>query len=190
MLELMLAAAAAAAQISQPACPIDRQVYRLQADRHFTAGFARVDERLPYASHLAFWLKSPTRTYWFSFHAPNGYGGTVIMPDVTPEKMALTLEEDAPEPPSSGGEEEQAVMIAFDAFRADLSVYDAPPQVDDPAPARIFARELGSALWYNAPALAGDPTAQHESMPISLFEPAGCAPDRPKVQRVQPRLRE
>jgi hypothetical protein len=112
------------------------------------------------------------------------------MPDVAPEKMALTLEEDAPEPPASGGEEEDAVMIAFDAFRADLSVYKTPPQVGDPAPARIFARELGSALWYNAPALAGDPAAQHESMPISMFEPADCPSARPKVQRAQPRVRE
>jgi len=188
MIEMMLAAAAAAAQLSQPACPIERQIYRLQGDTHFTAGFARVDKRLPYASHLAFWMKSRTRTYWFSFHAPNGYGGTVIMPDVAPEKMVLTLEqEDAPEPPASGAEEKDAVMIAFDAFHADLSVYDAPPQVGDPAPTRIFARELGSALWYNAPALAGDPNVERESMPISMFEPAKCAPAPAKVQRVHSR---
>ena len=172
MLGILLAAAA---QLAQPACPIHRQVYRLQGDGRFTAGFARLDPRLPHASDLAFWLKTPARTYWFSFHAPNGYGGTMIMPDLDPEAAALTLAQDAPEP-EKGADGEQPVLIAFDAFRSDLTVYEAPPQADDPAPARVFARELGSALWYNPAALARDPSATAEAMPIGMFAPAECGP--------------
>jgi hypothetical protein len=44
-----------------------------------------------------------------------------------------------------------------------------------PAPAFLFARGLGPSLWYDRTALAGnDPAAEQESMPIGLFEPAGC----------------
>lgn len=170
MIEILLAAAA---QLAQPACPIDRQVYRLQADARFSAGFARLDPRLPNASDLAFWLKTPQRTYWFSFHAPNGYGGTIIMPDLDPEATASSLLEGWVQVPH-GWPEKDALTIDFDAFRADLSVYEMPPRGDDPAPARLFARGLGSALWYNPAGLARDDKAQAESMPISMFEPAEC----------------
>ena len=168
MIEILLAAAA---QLAQPACTIDRQVYRLQEDRRFSAGFARLDPRLPGASGLAFWLKTPKRTYWFSFHAPNGYGGTVIMPGADPESAARTLRDDAPEPAPAG---EPPVLIPFDAFRPDLSDYTAPPQVGDPAPARLFARELGAALWYDPARLSGDGAAAAEAMPIGMFAPAEC----------------
>jgi hypothetical protein len=115
MLTLMLAAAA---QVSQPACSIERQVYRLQSDRRFTAGFARLDPRLPHASKLAFWLRTPRRTYWFSFHSPNGYGGTYIMPDLDPAAAARALLDDA-EPEERGGE--PPPTIEFDAFDSALA---------------------------------------------------------------------
>jgi hypothetical protein len=169
MLGTMLAAAVS---LAQPACPIDRQVYRLQGDARFTAGFARLDPRLPHASKLAFWLKTPKRTYWFSFHAPNGYGGTLIAPDLEPEAALRSLLDE----PVEHQDGEEPVMIGFDAFRADLSVYQAP--------ARLFARELGSALWYNATGLAGGEEAEAEAMPISMFEPAECVqPAQPTLQR-------
>jgi hypothetical protein len=174
MFELVLAAAAAS--LAQPDCPIERQVYRHQADGRFTAGFARLDPRLPGPTDLAFWLKTPKRTYWFSFHSPNGYGGTMIMPDLHPEAAARALEEDAP-PVVAPIDGEPPVTIDFDAFHADLSPYLDPPQVEDPAPARLFARGLGPALWYNAVGLAGgDAKAEAESMPIGMFETFQCAP--------------
>jgi hypothetical protein len=166
--------AAAAAQLAQPACPIERQVYALQSDARFTAGFARLDPRLPFASKLAFWLKTPKRTYWFSFHSPNGYGGTIIMPDLDPEAALRSFTGDGPGAELPDGEGEDPVTIAFDAFRPDLSAYGTPPQANDPAPARLFARELGAALWYNAGALARDPAAEAESMPSGMFEPTTC----------------
>lgn len=173
MLEILLAAAAAA-PLAQPACPIDRQVYRLQADARFTAGFAPLDKRLARASDLHFWLRTPKRTYWFSFRAPNGYGGTIIMPDVSPAEAAKTLRDDAPPPPEPDDEGEP-VAIEFDAFRPDLSVYPGPPQSSDPAPVRLFARGLGPSLWYEPDALAGGEAAEQEAMPIAMFEPGECA---------------
>ncbi|HEX8579531.1 MAG TPA: hypothetical protein VF655_08050 [Allosphingosinicella sp.] len=172
MLELMLAAAAA--QLAQPACPIDRQVYALHGDARFTAGFVKLDLRLPFASKLAFWLKTPKRTYWFSFHSPNGYGGTIIMPDLDPQAALRSLLEDAETELPDGAEGEEPVTIPFDAFHADLSAYEAPPQVEDEAPALLFARELGPALWYNSVALSRDPAAESESMPVGLFQPTEC----------------
>ena len=172
MLQFMLAAAAA--QLAQPACPIERQVYALQGDARFTAGFAKLDPRLPFASKLAFWLKTPKRTYWFSFHSPNGYGGTVIMPDLDPEGALRSLLEDAETELPDAAEGEEPVTIPFDAFRADLSTYEMPPQVEDAAPALLFARELGPALWYNSAALARDPAAESEAMPVGFFQPSEC----------------
>ncbi len=172
MLELL---AAVAAQLAQPACPIDRQVYRLQPDRRFSAGFAPIDKRLAFASDLHFWLKTPKRTYWFSFRAPNGYGGTIVMPDVSPAEAAKALRDDAAPPPAPADEGEP-VAIEFDAFRPDLTVYPNPPQSSDPAPARLFTRGLGPSLWYEPEMLAGGGKAERESMPIGMFAPAECAP--------------
>ena len=59
LVSLLLAAAVPA----PPACPIDRAVYRLHGAPAFTAGFARHDRRNAYASDLAFWVRTPSRTY-------------------------------------------------------------------------------------------------------------------------------
>jgi hypothetical protein len=150
-----------------PACPIDRQIYQLQSDRRFTAGFDRAGPPPTAASDLYFWLKTPGRTYRFVFHSPNGYGGTHIVPASAKES-----------------EEEAIRPIPFDAFRADLSVYRSPPTSADPAPARLFARGLGPELWYNSVALAGgDEAAKPESMPIGMFVPAACEAAQKKSRR-------
>ena len=80
---MLLAFLLAAAVPSPPACPMERAVYRLHGAPTFTAGFARHDRRNAYASDLAFWVKTPQRTYWFAFGSPNGYGGTFIAPPST-----------------------------------------------------------------------------------------------------------
>lgn len=162
----------AAAQLNVPACPIDRVVYRLHDAPAFTAGFARQDKRKAIASDLAFWLKTPKRTYWFSFGASNGYGATWITPDTEPERSAASPEPLAAPDPADG---EAPVLIDFDAFAADLAALPSPPQAGDRPPALIFARGLGAALWYDWVALAGgDESAVQEQMPAGLFEPAGC----------------
>jgi hypothetical protein len=66
-------------------------------------------------------------------------------------------------------------FIPFDAFGPDHAAYESPPNSTTPPPALLFARGLGPALWYEWTALAGgDESAAQESMPIGLFEAAGC----------------
>jgi hypothetical protein len=152
-----------AAPLDVPDCPIDRAVYRLNGAPGFTAGFLRQDRRKVMASDLVFWLKTPKRTWFFAFSSPNGYGGTYISPDIDP-RLAVRMTDDE-EPP----------FIPFDAFGPDLKAYEGPPGSTMPAPARLFARGLGPSLWYESVTLAGnDPKAEQESMPIGMFEPAGC----------------
>jgi hypothetical protein len=178
MLTLLAAVSAPAPASAAPACPIERAIYRHHSAREFTAGFARQDRRKPSTSDLAFWLRTPERTYWFSFESPNGYGGTYIAPDVDPVLSAAAAEPvDPPERDGDGGGE--FVPIAFDAFASDLTAFEAPPQSTDKAPALIFARGLGPSLWYEPIALAaGDESAHPESMPIGFFERASCREDQ------------
>lgn len=168
LLEILLAAA-----LPAPACPIDRALYRLHGQPGFTAGFVLQDRRKARASDLVFWLRTPKRTYHFSFGTPNGYGGTYIAPDVDPRRSAAAAEPIDP-PPAAQGEE--PLLIPFDAFAADLSAFQMPPQARDRAPALIFARGLGPALSYEWVSLAaGDESAVQEDMKIGLFEASGCA---------------
>lgn len=165
---------AAAALLDAPSCPIERAVYRLQEAGDYSAGFARQDRRKAHASDLVFWLNTPRRTYWFSFGSPNGYGGTYISPDVDPRAAARMSDEEEREATgrATAGE---TLVIPFDAFGPDLKAYETPPQSTDPAPARLFARGLGPALWYESVRLSGnDESAEPESMPIGMFAPAGC----------------
>ena len=159
-------------------CPIDRAVYTLRGATSFTAGFARQDRRKVHPSDLVFWLKTPERLYVFSFQSPNGYGGTYLAPDVDP-RLAVGMtdaeERDAHARATSGDE----LSIPFDAFTSGLEEhFEMPPQSSDRAPAFIFARALGPALWYEPVRLSGnDPAAKPESMPIGMFAMSGC--DRP-----------
>jgi hypothetical protein len=171
---LMLAGLAAAS--AAPACPIEHAVYRLHGAPGFTAGFARQDRRKPTASDLAFWLRTPKRTYWFSFSSPNGYGGTYINPDIDPRRSSAAAE---PLDPPALPDDVEPVSIPFDAFAADRSAFEGPPQSKNRAPAFLFARGLGPALWYEPTALAAGAAAGSESMPIGLLEFARCvAPAR------------
>ncbi len=175
-------AAIAAGQMPAPDCPIDRAVYRLHGSPRFSAGFARQDRRKGLHSNLAFWLRTPDHTYWFSMESPNGYGGVYIRPNLDPRR-SVRLDDDAERDEHERIEALEPPRIPLDAFRPDLSAFDTPPQAEDAAPALLFARGLGPALWYDWTRLgAGDPRAVQESMPIGLFEPAGCdgpPPERP-----------
>jgi hypothetical protein len=170
----------AAAALAVPQCPIDRAVYRLNTAPEFTAGFIRQDRRKIRASDLVFWLKSPQRTYFFAFFAPNGHSGTYIGPDIDP-RISATLDDDAEFEATKRAAGEEPMMIEFDAFDPALKPYDTPPQADSPPPVRLFARQLVQALWYNVAAAAGnDEKAAQESIPAGMFEPAGCGgPPRP-----------
>jgi hypothetical protein len=154
--------------------PIERAVYRLHGDPKFTAGFARQDRRDSAVSDLVLWLKTPKRTYWFGFVAPNGYGGTYLTPELDP-RLSVRLSDDEERAAAEKMEPPDPLAIAFDAFAADLGAFKGPPQSRDKPPSLLFARGLGSALWYGPANLAGgDETATSEGMGIGLFEAAGC----------------
>ncbi len=70
---------------------------------------------------------------------------------------------------------EEPLSLPFDAFAANLRAFRSPPRSSDKAPALLFARGLGPALWYSPTDLAGGaPGAKAESMPVGLFKAAGC----------------
>lgn len=168
------AVAMALAALPVPECPIDRAVYRLNGAPEYTAGFAPQERRHAAGSDLVFWLATPKRTYWFSLGSPNGYGGTYISPALDPRE-SVKLGDDDLDAALDALETDEPVSVELDAFAADLKAFETPPQSDNPAPALIFARGLGPALWYNPVGLAGgDKDAEQESMPIGLFQPAGC----------------
>lgn len=169
MLTALLLAAAVPAP---PACPIERAVYRLHGAPQFTAGFARQDRRDTSASDLVMWLNTPRRTYWFAFGSPNGYGGTYLTPEIDP-RVSVRLSDEEEREAAARMRMEEPLSLPFDAFAADLSAFRSPPQSGDKAPALLFARALGPALWYSPNALAGGEAAE-ESMPVGLFEAAGC----------------
>jgi len=175
ILSLLLAAAVPAA----PACPIERAVYRLNGAPQFTAGFARQDRRDSAVSDLVLWLNTPKRTYWFSFGSPNGYGGTYLAPEIDP-RVSVRLSDDEERDAARRMRMAEPLSLPFDAFRADLSAFGAPPQSGDKPPSLLFARALGPALWYGPGELAGG-EAEAESMPVGLFEASGCGgpPDVP-----------
>ncbi|HEX9965455.1 MAG TPA: hypothetical protein VGB04_10790 [Allosphingosinicella sp.] len=164
----------AAAMPAPPACPIDRAVYRLKGDPGFTAGFARQDRRDSGVSDLVLWLNTPKRTYWFSFAAPNGYGGTYLTPEIDP-RISARLSDDEERDAAERMQPAEPLNLEFDAFAADLGAFEAPPRSSDRPPSLLFARGLGPALWYGPSTLAGnDPKAEPEGMRIGLFVPAGC----------------
>ena len=170
----LLLAAAFQAALAAPQCAIDRAVYRLHGAPVFTAGFLRQDRRKVQASDLALWLKTRERTYFFALGTPNGYGGTYITPDIDP-RISARLDDDAEREATGQATAGEPMTIEFDAFAPNLAAYEMPPQSGDPAPALLFARRLGPALWYESVRLSGnDESAKPESMPIGLFEPAGC----------------
>lgn len=173
MIYSLIAMLSTAAPLAPPACPIDRAVYRLNGAPQFTAGFLRQDRRKVNASDLVLWLKTPKHTYFFSFSSPNGYGGTYISPDIDP-RLAVRMSDDQERDATKRATAGEPPFIPFDAFGPDLKAHGTPTSTT-PAPAFLFARGLGPALWYEWTPLAGnDPTAEQESMPIGLFEPAGC----------------
>jgi hypothetical protein len=155
-------------------CPVDRAVYHLRQDPGFTAGFARQDPRKAERYDLVFWLKTPKRTYWFSFSEPRRLegGGPIIRPEIDPARAAkmddFSLQYEAER--MSGD-----LALEFDAFSPEL--YDwGIPALMNPPPALIFARGLAETLRDRPDKLAGgDHRAEAESMPSGLFLLSECA---------------
>ncbi|RYE50214.1 MAG: NADPH-dependent oxidoreductase, partial [Rhizobiaceae bacterium] len=100
-----------------------------------------------------------------------GYGGTWLSPSVSAALLDAEDIREEGEPPQAmkdwdasakkaGDEPDPLKNITFDTFDPDLKSADGPPQAGDDAPARIFMRGIGQALWYNWDwAAAGNPKA-------------------------------
>jgi len=165
----------ALALASAPACTAEHAQYQLRGAPGVTAGFAKQRFQINFASDLFFWVRTPDeggRTWWFSMNAPNGYGGVSLSPDVDATK--ITEEDREAEPPTAP---EQPIEFDFDTFDADYGYLDNPPQADTPAPAHLLARGLGPLLWYNPVGAAnGDKNAKAASIPIAMYDLAGCKP--------------
>lgn len=180
-----LPATAQAQLLDAPKCAIDKAVYVLKGAPEYTAGFTKLAHGRM-TSDLLFWMKTPKRTFWFSFESPNGYGGTWIVPSVSAELLDKEDMREEGEPPQAikdweasakkaGDAPDPLRTITFDTFDPDLAAAEGPPQSEDGAPARIFMRGIGQALWYSWDwAAAGDPKAEQESMPTAMWEPKEC----------------
>lgn len=157
-------------------CPVDRAVYRLRTgmEADFTAGFARQDPRKAERYDLVFWLKTPKRTYWFSFSEPDRWegGGPFISPDIDPKRAAAMddyrLEDET-------GRARGELALEFDTFSPELYEWGVPAIINPP-PALIVARGLGRALRDRPRELSGgDHRAEPEIMPSGLFLLSDCA---------------
>jgi len=155
-----------------PICPAERAIYTLKSDPAFTAGFIPAEHFASMASDLYFWIKSPQRTYWFTFSISNGYGGISLGPigdpyvaaDGDPDNGPVTLD---------AGELNRPYMRVY-PMRKDWMVLDNPPSSGDPAPDVMFTPEIGTVLWYAPRAISTDQTAMRDPMDRGVFLRSGC----------------
>jgi hypothetical protein len=156
-------------------CPVDRAVYHLRRDSAFTAGFARQDPRKAERYDLVFWLKTPKRTYFFSFSEPRRFDGVgaFISPEIDPRQAAAMDEYELEE---RTAEVRGKLALEFDSFSPELYDWSAPFS-HNPPPALIVCRGLAEALRSRPRELAGgDWGAEAEEMPSGLFLLSECAP--------------
>jgi hypothetical protein len=158
-------------------CPVERAVYRLRTgmETAFTAGFERQDPRKAERYDLVLWLKTPKRTYFFSFSEPRRHegGGPMISPEIDPKRAArmndYELEDET-------GRVRGHLALEFDSFSPELYEWGVPALINPP-PALIVARGLAEALRDRPRELSGgDYRAEAEDMPGGLFLLSECAP--------------
>ena len=168
---LMAVAGTSASASASQGCPAERAVYKLRGAPGVTAGFARQRYQLNYTSNLFFWIQtSDRRRWWFSMNLPNGFAGISLSPDVDATKITRADHEADP-PPAP----ENPIQIDFDMFDRNYGVIEIPPQARTPAPAHLYARGIGPLVWYNPVGAAnGDKTAKTASIPIAMYDLAGC----------------
>ncbi|MEA3065144.1 MAG: hypothetical protein QOJ27_1590 [Sphingomonadales bacterium] len=157
-------------------CPADRAVYHLRTgmETEFTAGFARQDPRKAGRYDLVFWLRTPLRTYFFSFSEPQRFegGGPFISPEFDPKRAAAM---DDHQLEYETGRVRGELALEFDTFSPELYEWGVPAIVNPP-PALIVARGLARALRERPHELAGgDYRAEPEIMPSGLFLLSECA---------------
>jgi len=158
-------------------CPAERAVYTLKSDPAFSAGFIPAKHFASMASNLYFWIKSPQRTYWFSFGIGNGYTGISLGPVGDPYIAADGDPDNGPariEP-----EEASHRYLRIYPMLPDFDVLESPPSAGDPAPQALFAPEIGTLLWYSPQDATLDKTAQRDPMDRGVFLLSGCLETAP-----------
>lgn len=158
-------------------CPAERAVYTLKSDPAFSAGFIPAKHFVSMASNLYFWIKSPQRTYWFTFGIGNGYTGISLGPvgdpyiaaDGDPNNGPVRIEPD----------EASHRYLRIYPMLSDFDVLHSPPSVGDPAPYALFAPEIGTLLWYSPQDATLDKTAQRDPMDRGVFLLSDCLTTAP-----------
>ena len=158
-------------------CPVDRAVYHLLTGSFdppaFSAGFAKQDPRKAERYDLVFWLKTPKRTYFFSFSEPDWHDGPFITPDLDPKRSAKMNDWELEFQADQLSRDRRP--IEFDTFSPELYNWRVPA-LTNPPPALIFVRGLSRELWHHPDHLAvGNDPAEQEEMPIGLFVLSECA---------------
>ncbi len=167
------------AQAATLACRSERALYTLNSDPAFTAGFIPSQHFASMASDLYFWVRSPQRTYWFTFDISNGYGGISLGPVGDPYVAADGDPDNGPVTFEVG--DLNAGSLNVYPMLADMTVLNSPPSLGDPAPDALFTPELGSLLWYEPRAITQDKTAMRDPMDRGVFRLTGCLSETPKA---------
>jgi hypothetical protein len=159
-------------------CSAERALYTLNSDPAFTAGFIPALHSASMASNLYFWIKSPQRTYWFTFAVSNGYSGITLGPVGDPYVAAGDDPDNGPVEIDVGEFSRRDMRIY--PMRSDMTVLDTPPSAGDPPPPAMFAPEMGTTLWYDVRSVTLDATAQRDSMDRGVFLHTSCLGETPK----------
>ncbi|MBC7499190.1 MAG: hypothetical protein H7315_01580 [Herminiimonas sp.] len=167
----MLIFVAALVNVAAAPCPAERAIYRLRGVPGVTAGFTRQRYQINFASDLFFWVRTADgRRWWFSMNSPNGYGGPFLSPDVDATKITKA-DREADQSSSPGS----SIEVDFDMFDRNYGVITTPPQEGGRAPSHLYARGLGSLMWYNPVGAAnGDKRAKAGSIPIAMYDLKSC----------------
>jgi hypothetical protein len=165
---LALAAIAFGSSGAVAACPAERAVYRLKADRAYSAALVPARHHASSVSRLYLRVSSRDRSWWFIFGATHGYGGLFVEPVTDPTAPAAA--DAGPDKLLKG----DAQPFAFYSLTKALDLLDVAPQPTEDAPEAFFIPQLGSTLWYSPANLSGDASAKAEAMPRSLFVRVAC----------------
>ena len=159
------------------ACAAERATYTLKSNPAFSAGFIPAKHFASTPSNLYFWIKSPQRTYWFTFGVGMGYTGISLGPvgdpyvadGGDPDNGPVVLEPD----------ETSSHSLRIYPMQRDFTVLENPPNAGDPAPDVLFAPEIGSVLWYAPRDVTLDETAERDPMERGVFIRTGCLDTAP-----------
>ncbi|MBL8579438.1 MAG: hypothetical protein JNK47_19725 [Mesorhizobium sp.] len=154
------------------ACAAEQATYTLKSNPAFSAGFIPAKHFASTPSNLYFWIKSPQRTYWFTFGVGVGYTGISLGPvgdpyvadGGDPDNGPVVIEPD----------DTSSRSLRIYPMQRDFTVLENPPNAGDPAPDVWFAPEIGSVLWYSPRDVTLDETAERDPMERGVFIRTGC----------------